>query len=88
MMLIFKYQIPMEHEFVLEMPEVIKFLTIQLQNGEPTLWVLVRPDTELKFKQFVIHGTGRLINPPVEKFDYIGTWQRDGFVWHLFKKGE
>ena len=91
MLKIFKYKIPhqswVDGSFTIAMPEVVKFLTIQLQNNEPTLWVLIKPNTTIKAKQFVIHGTtGHPINPRFEKFDYIGTWQKDGFVWHLFEE--
>lgn len=61
----------------------IQYLSLQMQDNFPTLWVKVNPDAPLKRHKFRVVATG-------EKFDdrglkHLGTFQRMGFVFHLFE---
>lgn len=58
---------------------------VDLQDGIPTIWVLVdpsQPDGDRRI--FKIFGTGHPIDDP-ENLKFIGTFQQHSFVWHLFE---
>ena len=67
----------------IEMPLDAKILTIQTQDGEPTIWALVNPNNELEIRNFRIVGTGNPFDDT--NYTYIGTFQDGPFVWHLFE---
>jgi len=59
-------------------------LTVQLQNGEPVLWVKVNPDAPAQdvLVQFAWTGKDTLF---LHNEIYVGTVQSgEGLVWHLF----
>ncbi len=93
MVSIFKYQFDIVDEFVLEMPETSKVLTVQLQvgrskgDGVPCLWAMVDTNMPMIDRHFTVKGTGHEINIE-EKLDYIGTIQqmRGRLVWHVFER--
>jgi len=64
---IWKYTLsPDDSEF--EMPKDAVVLSVQVQNNEPQLWVLVDPDAEKEKRTFRIYGTGHIIQ---DDFDGI-----------------
>jgi hypothetical protein len=67
----------------IEMPLDAEILTVQLQNGQPTIWALVNSKNELENRNFAIVGTGNPFDDTNHK--YIGTFQDSPFVWHLFE---
>lgn len=69
---------------VIDMPEGAVILTMQLQDGIPTLWALVDPSKPPTPRVFHIVGTGHPV--PTRDVEYINTWQRDGFVFHVFER--
>ena len=81
--IIYKYNIPMESEFEIELPTHRKILSFQVQNNLPQLWALVDPDTPKERVAFHLFGTGILIQEWIG--NYIGTIQLHGYVWHLFE---
>lgn len=84
---IYKYPIKIDDTFEIIMPAGSEVLTIQLQNGEPYIWVLVDPDKDSIPHTFYMLGTGHL-RKGLRKENYIGTFQlADGrLVFHLFHK--
>ena len=68
---------------VIGMPEDFETLTVQMQGGSPCLWVIVDPHKPLRAIPFCIFGTGQEMKKEVKK--YVGTWQTNGFVFHLFE---
>lgn len=66
------------------MPIDAQVLSIQVQNGIPTMWAKVETNNPKAIRTFLVFGTGREINPV---FDYVHivTIQLDGFVWHVFE---
>lgn len=76
---IWKYRFNSE----IKMPLDARVLTIQKQDGEPTIWALVNPNNELEVRNFTIVGTGNSFDDTNHK--YIGTFQDSPFVWHLFE---
>jgi len=82
-MTIWKFPLPFSQDIALTMPAKARPLCVQLQGDVPTLWAIVDPLSSNQTWQFRIQGTGH----PIELQDgegYIGTWQKDGYVWHLF----
>lgn len=87
---IWKLQLPIADEIRLQMPQGAQILCVQLQHGEPTIWV--RCDDDPAFANRVHRvlqwrGTGHNADGTG---DYVGTIQQWGgdLVFHLFDKGE
>lgn len=86
MITIYKYSVPIKDEFELELPQGAKILAFQTQNDDPMIWALVDSEKETGKRKFTIRGTGNPIESDMVDDDvYIGTIQKDGFVWHLFE---
>lgn len=86
-MKIFKYAIPMEEKFTLELPIHSKILSFQIQNEQPFIWVLVDPDKNLRPRYFTLVGTGYEFDHHPDTMKYIGTIQmaNGALIWHLFE---
>lgn len=67
----------------IQMPMDAQILTVQKQDGEPTIWAMVNTENELETRNFTIVGTGNSFDDKDMK--YIGTFQDSPFVWHLFE---
>jgi hypothetical protein len=77
---IWKYRL---REQGIEMPMDAKVLSVQLQDDIPHIWAMVNPHRERELRNFVIIGTGQSFDDTNMK--YIGTYQHNPFVWHLFE---
>jgi hypothetical protein len=83
-MIILKYEVPIEDNFTIEIPDPFKILSFQVQNDRPYIWVQCEDINSKKDKvKFSIVGTGHEIY--FHGF-YIGTVQLPPFVWHLFMR--
>jgi len=69
--------------YAIDMPDGAMVLTLQLQDELPTMWAAVNPDNPKRKRRFIVAGTGWSL--PNEPMDYIGTWQLDAMVWHVFE---
>ncbi len=89
---IWKYTLPIKDEFTIEMPSNAKVLTIQSQNGVGCMWVLVDPNALTEVRIFKTIGTGHPVDlatlGAVELMAYRGTYQTQGFAWHIFEKAD
>lgn len=91
MLRIYKYAIPIEAYFSLELPRGAKILTMQEQRGKPQIWALVNPESSTEIREFCIVGTGDMIDDDEETLEYIGTLQihngvfRHLIIGHLFE---
>jgi len=68
------------------MPQGAQPLHVAVQNGHPMLWALVEEDAQLEERIFEIVATGQAM--PADsgnRYLYIGTFQRDWFVSHVFE---
>jgi hypothetical protein len=67
-------------------PTGYKILCVQLQDGQPTLWVQVEPNNDKEPVTIEIKGTGHLMNT-VDSRNYIGTYQlhNGALVFHVFE---
>ena len=89
MQTIYKYSIPINDFFNIELPASAKILTVQIQNNTPCIWALTSTDESTVNRQFMLRGTGHPIaDDDVERFKYVGTFQlHDGqIVFHLFEE--
>lgn len=79
---IWKYQFEISDVVEIEMPGGSTPLSVQVQDGKPTLWVFVDTGKTKIIRRFYIYGTGHPI--ALEGVAYIGTIQLGQFVWHVF----
>ena len=84
---VYKYPVPLEDEFTLDLPMAAKILTFQTQSNVPCVWALVDPDARPAERQFRLAGTGHPINEAERDLVYVGTVQLHGgaLVFHLFE---
>ena len=83
---VWKYKIPTDDVFVLDLPIGAKPLSVQVQNDDPILWCLVDDRQMVNEKRrFRLAGTGHSISE--NNLAFIGTFQLFGgsFVGHLFE---
>jgi len=78
---IFKYSI---NGSFIKIPDGGEILSVQHQNGVPTMWVLVDTDKPLVDREFLMFGTGDEIE--VDGLTHIHTLQENGYVWHIFER--
>lgn len=86
---IYKYPMPEEDEGIM-MPEGAKILCLQMQAGYPHIWAIVDDEAPKIRRQFLTIGTGWDLSidngyPDIFTLPYIGTWQSNGLVWHVFE---
>jgi hypothetical protein len=79
---IFKYPFEVAGMFQIPMPKGAEILAVQLQGGQPCIWARVDPKAPRVLRQFWVLGTGHPM--PEDPGDYVGTFQMDPFVWHLY----
>ena len=84
-MYIWKYEVPMQDFFEIEMPKDSEVLCVQMQRGKPCIWVrVVDPKSVVEKKVFAIIGTNQYFND--NEYFYVGTFQLgEILVWHLFE---
>lgn len=87
MKIIFKYPIPVQDKFTLNLIEGAEILSVQSQGGSPVMWVMIDEVPEAtKERAFIINPTGLWFD--VVGLKYIATFQIEsvGFVGHLFEQ--
>lgn len=86
---IWKYEVKTTDWFIITMPVGSDILTVQIdeKTGNPCVWVLLESEMPDEERFFEVFGTGNPINSDmgVDR-EYIGTYQKEGFVWHLFER--
>jgi len=83
---VYKYSIPRgvgSFTFTLNLPGLVRFLHVDLQNGEPKAWFEVDEASSHSEHHFRIVGTGDSLGD----WACIGTWQDPPYVWHLCRPG-
>ena len=88
---IWKYIIPMEETFEIEMPSDREFLSLDVQGGFPHMWVAVDPDSGTFVRKFHLVGTGNPIPEETQihhELVFRGSFQMTGgaFVFHVFEE--
>ena len=85
---IWKFLLLAENIQYIIMPEDAEILTVQVQNGDPYIWVLVDPEKQNKEREIIAIGTGHIAGDGFGG-KYIGTFQllNGNLVFHIFDKG-
>lgn len=78
---IWKYRV--SPRFDMELPEDAQVLSVQAQGKEAQMWVLLDPDAPKVKRTFLAVQTGERFNATYTR--YIGTFQLDWLVFHLFE---
>lgn len=83
---VYKYPIPIDDDFALNLPKDARVLTVQTQKGEPFIWVLINPHATQTPRKFILAGIGHPIHRP-DLLKYIGSFQlpQGSLVFHLFE---
>ncbi|MFW2163132.1 hypothetical protein ACG93T_17440 [Acinetobacter beijerinckii] len=68
---IYKYDLAIQDNQTIEMPAGSKALCIDVQHGDPKLWVLCNPDMPKISYEVLCVDTGQEINKPIGQ--YLGT---------------
>ena len=86
-MKIFKYEIPIKNSFEINIPKGYKILSLQTQNDDPYIWVMVNENNPIEEVRFVLLCTGEEFPYHETFFQYIDTFQiiKGKTVFHLFK---
>jgi len=86
-MKIFKYPIPPNDQFMIQMPKGAKILCVQMQNNIPCIWAMVDEKAPLRTRYFSFIGTGHEFSHHDDVSKYIGTIQMNmgSLVFHLFE---
>lgn len=86
-MTIYKYKLLIEDEQIINLPIKSQILCVQVQRGQPCLWVKLNPTEKLAPRVIYTHGTGHEVGE--QAYNYIGTYQlNDGMlVFHVFDGG-
>lgn len=87
---VYKYKIPTEDRFELELPRVRQILSFQWQEGTGLcLWALVDLETMPRTSRFLLLTTGGETKDLDQPFTFIGTAQipngSGSLVFHLFE---
>ena len=87
---IHKMVVPIEDQFILDLPRDSKILSLQVQYGTPVLWYECDPNSvEYIARTFRTITTGRDIEDNLfNDLNYIGTYiiAEDRFVGHLYEE--
>ena len=80
---IFKYPLKVEDEQIIKMPLGYQILTVQIKDNVPCIWAIV-DDNEKHIIDCSIMtiGTGHYFDNHL--LDYIGTYQLNQLVFHVF----
>lgn len=82
---IFKYKLPMDGKVITITANVIKWLNIQEQDGQPMIWAVVDDAGYESEYEIVAWGTGWEFPNELSHCRYMGTAQDSyGDEWHYF----
>lgn len=82
---IFKYSLPRDGAVITITANVIKWLNIQEQDGQPMIWAVVDDAGYESEYEIVAWGTGWEFPDELVSCAYLGTAQDGyGYVWHYF----
>ncbi len=87
MLTVYKYEIPAEDEFTIDLPAGAQPLSFQEQRGAGCMWALVDPEARTTKRRFRLAGTGHPIEHDAGALRFVGTAQfrGGGLVFHLFE---
>lgn len=74
---------PHVYQQTIEIPSRFQIVSLQLQDEIPCLWAMVETEYPLIVLWVHAYQTGETIPHRLEKA-YVGTYQLDGYVYHVF----
>jgi hypothetical protein len=82
---VWKYPLEATDDQYISAPDGAQVLSVQIQHGQPCLWMLVDPDKATRTYHVKTFGTGHPINFN-NGFIFAGTYQLAGgnFIGHVF----
>ena len=80
---IYKYQLETTDQQTITMPVGSEIISLHIQHGVPCIWVKVDIGNEVGDRTFGTFGTGHPL--PENNLEFIGTYQKDQFVFHVFE---
>lgn len=88
MQTIWKYTLALKEAQSVLMRAGSKILSIQSQQGVPTMWAQVNPEAPATQKmEITIVGTGEEVpNAVLRDATYVDTVQMGEYVWHFFAR--
>lgn len=89
---IWKYELAITDEQIVEMPKGSALISVADQHGTGRtlqLWAMVYPGAEREERRILIFGTGHPVPPSLRSTAHIGSvvTQAGGLVWHVFDGG-
>lgn len=81
---IWKFPLQTKLQQFIEIPRVYELLTVQAQDGVPTLWAIVNPAAKKEVVRVDMFPTGGSAPEHHDHAKHLGTVQIDGLVWHFF----
>lgn len=88
-MKIFKYKIEIKDEFYIEMSRGSFILDIQIQGNIPFMWVVTNDLGKIIKRKFKTFNTGEDLpfnSFPNDEYEYIGSYQLEGYIFHVFEQ--
>ena len=79
----YKLQV-VDHQRI-QMHKGAKVLSVQVEDEDLNVWALVDPSAEEIDVSFRIAGTGHIIDNEVVNAEFLGTVQRNGLVFHIWR---
>ena len=86
---IYRFELVITDEQVITMPAGSKILpTVQVREGKVVIWAVCTPSDKTGKVTIFIFGTGNSIPDEItdKRMKYLGTFQKDWFVGHVFAK--
>ena len=84
---IYKYEVPITGEPVIDMPMGAEILLCGVQYGALCIWAIVSPDNDMMERRFYLRGTGQSLGFDLSRAHFIGTvsLQQGQRIYHLFE---
>ncbi len=83
---VWKFTLSPQYMNTFLVPKGGKVLSVQSQQGEPRMWILVDRTEPVEPRNFAIYGTGHTIKPE-HAGSFIGTFQQEAgaLIFHVFE---
>lgn len=83
---IWKYELNVTDEQLIEIPTGAEILAVQVQHSVPCLWARVDPNATKVKRRILTHGTGHTLSAITGV--YIDSYQLNGgdLVFHVFEE--
>ena len=87
MLSVYKYKVPVNDYFTLDLPKTARILKAEVQHGDVCMWALVEPGESTRERIFRFTGTGHPVNEAPAHLQHISTFQMRGgeLVFHIFE---